>query len=142
MHRRASGYSLLEMLIVVALVGIITTIAVGFYRMYVQRTNRTDAMQLLARVAAAQERFYLDNNRYALQADLVQLGFPTATSENGHYQLTINPGPSGDPAIDYVATAQVVPGGGQSDDADCQTFTINETGTRGSQPEPVTTCWD
>lgn len=138
---RPSGFTLIELLVVLALFSIVTTIAVGAYRQYVQRVNRTDATQLLMRLSAAQERFYLDNNRYALQGDLgVGLDFP-AQSEHGYYQLTITPGPSGDPAVDYVATAQVIAGGGQSDDADCARFTINQSGVRTSQPQPPDTCW-
>jgi len=136
-----AGFTLIELLVVIALFSIITTIAVGAYRQYVQRVNRTDASQLLLRVAAAQERFYLDQNRYALQADLVELGFPGAESENGYYQLTIAPGPSGDPAVDYVATAQVIAGRSQADDTDCNQLSITESGVRASQPEPPETCW-
>jgi type IV pilus assembly protein PilE len=138
---RTAGFTLIELLVVLALFSIVTTIAVGAYRQYVQRVNRTDATQLLMRLSAAQERFYLDNNRYALQADLgANLNFPRR-SEQGYYQLTIAPGPSGDPAIDYVATARVIPGGGQSDDSDCRSFTIDQSGVRASQPEPPDTCW-
>ncbi|MFQ5636194.1 MAG: type IV pilin protein, partial [Gammaproteobacteria bacterium] len=113
-----NGFTLIELLVVVAVFSIITTIAVGAYRGYIQRVNRTDAIQLLLRVSAAQERFYLDANRYALQNDIDDLGFPTALSERGYYQLSITPGPSGDAAVDYMATARVVDGGSQSDDDD------------------------
>lgn len=138
MRNRLPGFTLIELLVVVALFSIVTTLAVGAYRQYVQRTNRTDATQLLLRVMAAQERFYLDNNQYA--NDPVALIDPPE-SEKGHYRLTIGPGVTGDFAIDYVATAQVIAGGAQADDADCNRFTIDQAGTRGSQPMDEKTCW-
>lgn len=138
----SSGFSLIELLVVVALFSIIVTISVGSYREYVRRANRTDATSLLLRVAAAQERFYLDENRYALDADLGDLGFGNRESEHGYYSLTIAPGLSGDPAIDFTATATVVGNASQADDADCVQFSITESGVRGSLPEPPDTCWD
>jgi type IV pilus assembly protein PilE len=138
----ARGFSLIELLVVVALFSIVMTLSVGAYRQYVQRANRTDAAQLLLRVASAQERFFLDNNRYAMAADLDDLGFPTRQSEHGYYELDVVPGPSGDPALEYRATATVVAGGAQADDADCAEFSINESGVRDSQPEGPDTCWD
>ena len=144
LSRRTSsqGFSLIELLVVVALFSIIVTISVGSYRDYVRRANRTDATSLLLRVGAAQERFYLDENRYALDADIADLGFPERNSENGYYSLAIAPGPSGDPAIDFTATATVVGGESQADDADCVQFSITESGVRDSQPEPPETCWN
>ncbi|MBT8444474.1 MAG: prepilin-type N-terminal cleavage/methylation domain-containing protein [Gammaproteobacteria bacterium] len=138
----ARGFSLIELLVVVALFSIIVTISVGSYRDYVRRANRTDATSLLLRVAAAQERFYLDENRYALDADLADLGFGNRKSEHGYYDLAIAPGPSGDPAIDFTATATVVGNQSQADDTDCVLFSITESGVRDSQPEPPDTCWD
>jgi len=147
MHQRreqphAKGFTLMELLVVVALFSIIMTISVGAYRQYIQRANRTDATSLLLRVAAAQERFYLDNNSYAFADKLDELGFDPPDSEHGYYRLAIAPGPSGDPAVDYVATATVVAGGSQADDTDCVEFSITESGVRGSRPEPPDTCWD
>jgi len=136
------GFSLIELLVVVAIFSILMTISVGAYRQYIQRANRTDASSLLLRVAAAQERYYLDQNRYALDGNVAALGFPTRESEHGYYRLTITPGPSGNPSIDFIATASVIAGRGQSDDADCVSFTITQSGVRNSQPEPPDTCWD
>lgn len=142
--RTTTGFTLIELLVVVALFSIIMTISVGAYRGYVQRANRTDATALLLRVAAAQERFYLKTNRYGLgtEEDLRGLGFEQRESEHGYYRLDILPGPSGDPAVDYTATATVIIGRGQSDDADCRQFSITESGIRGSRPEPADHCWD
>lgn len=140
--RREAGFTLIELMVVVAIFSIIMTISVGAYRQYVQRASRTDAAALLLRVAAAQERYYLDQNQYALDGNVAALGFPTRESERGHYRLTLTPGPSGNPAVDYIATATVIVGRGQSDDADCVSFTITQSGVRNSQPEPPDTCWD
>lgn len=138
--RHERGFTLIELLVVVALFSIILTYSVSSYRQYVQRANRTDATALLLRVGAAQERFYLDNNRYAQAAD--EPGFDAPISEHGHYELNILPGPSGDAALDYIATATPVDGGDQADDADCRELSITEAGVRGSRPKDPDTCWE
>jgi type IV pilus assembly protein PilE len=137
MRHDQAGFTLIELMIVVALLAIITTISVTSYRQYMLRANRTDAGAFLLRIAAAQERWYLDNNEYSADpvADL-KIG---ATSERGYYEITINR--NADPATGYSAVAKAVAGGRQSTDADCQELSINETGQRDSAPEGIDVCW-
>ena len=67
---RSRGVTLLELMIVVVILGILGTIAVSTYRGYLLRTNRTEARMALLRVQAAQEKFFLQWNRYADTAEL------------------------------------------------------------------------
>jgi type IV pilus assembly protein PilE len=127
---RSRGVTLLELMAVVVIVGILGTIAVSSYRGYLLRTNRTDARMALLRVQAAQEKFFLQNNRYADTAELSPapadggLGI-AATTPGGHYSITLD----ADTATTYTATATAI-GGQTSDSAACQVLTINELGTR------------
>lgn len=157
--RNQRGMTLIELMIVIVLLGIVVGIAVPSYRNYVLRTHRTDATAALLRVRSSQERFFLQNNRFATAAQLIQappagLGFPVdgggfPTTENGFYRLAIGPDP--DPALpagtpSFVVTA--VATGGQADDADCRTFTISDRGRRDafnsggtSTQTIIDTCW-
>ena len=70
MRRKAGGVTLIELLIVVIIIGILASIAIPSYRQYVLRSHRVDAKTVLLNIAAAQEKFYLQNNRYAVEAEL------------------------------------------------------------------------
>jgi type IV pilus assembly protein PilE len=118
------GVTLLELMTVVVIVGILASIAVPSYRNYVLRAQRSDATSALLRVAAAQEKFYLQNNTYATTAQLNALGV-TAT-EHGWYTVAIgNPSATG-----FTATATAPSGSPQYTDTGCRTFTIDQTGKR------------
>lgn len=141
MQHRMQGFTLIELMIVIVVVAILAAIAVPSYRSYMLRTNRTEAKAVLLQVLSAQEKFFLQNNSYAGAAQLTPappngLGLP-ATTANGGYVVSIAPGAT--PGTTYVATATAA--GGQLQDTDCQTFTIDEMGARNSAPSAVGTCW-
>ena len=142
---RERGFTLIELMIVIVLLAILAGIAVPSYRNYVLRANRADATALLLKVRSAQEKFFLQNDRYATNDDLDDpppggLGYTNRLSENGFYQVRSDPDPTapvGQPSFMITATAV----GRQVDDAACQTFTVTDRGARGSSPGPATTCW-
>jgi len=136
MRSTRAGFTLIELMITVALLAIITTISVSSYRQYMLRANRTDAGAILLRLAAAQERWYLDNNQYSDNPVELRIG---ALSPHGYYQVTINR--DANPAAGYTAVAKPVAGGRQSNDTDCQEFSIDETGLRTSIPSGINVCW-
>lgn len=141
--RRQSGVTLVELLIVIVVLAVLSTISVATYRSFTLRANRTDATTTLLRIQVAQEKFFLQNNRYAsgsgelTGAPPAGLGVGLRTGDltpNGYYAITL------DAADDthYTATATATAGQIQ-DKADCQTFTLNEQGTR--TPAESSGCW-
>jgi len=122
-------------MIVVLIMGILATASVAGYRQYVQRANRVDATSALLRASAAQERFYLQNRRYATTADEFADpppgGLGIQGTERGFYELTVEAAADG-AAAGYTLTAAASGTGPQRDDDDCQAFTIDQSGLRGA----------
>lgn len=144
MRKANRGVTLIELMVVVAVAAILASMAYASYRNSVIRANRTEATAALLRAAAAQERFYLQNNTYAEDADLTAaspagLGL-ARTTESGYYRLSIA---NGDPVEDFTITATPVAGAGMDDDDDCLTLTIDESGARGATgaTDARTRCW-
>lgn len=141
LHR---GMTLIELLIVVVVISVLLSIAVPSYRQYVLRSHRVEAKSALLNLAAAQEKFYLQNDTYATNAQLDDappdgLGL-AATTENGWYTITIADGAN---ATGFSATAEAK--GAQEKDDDCATLTINQLGVKdatNSDGEKSTVCWD
>jgi type IV pilus assembly protein PilE len=142
---RQRGVTLLELMTVVVIIGILAAIAIPSYRSYLIRAQRSDATAALLHVAQAQEKFYLQNNRYATNAQM-SLGPPAglgiAGTEHGFYTLGLA---SADATLDFTATATPVGTGPQAQDPACVSFTINQQGTRGAKNNASTdnteACW-
>lgn len=137
-------------MITVVVMAILATASVAGYRRYVQRANRVDATSALLRVSAAEERFYLQNNRYATSAEELSdpppAGLGIAGTERGFYELTVAAAPDGAVA-GYTITATANATGPQQDD-DCQAFTMDQGGMRGARdssgaegPTVTALCW-
>lgn len=149
MKHSEKGFTLTELLIVVLIVSILVGVAVPGYRDFVQRSGRTDATTALMKLAASQEKFYLQNGIYASNAEIslvppAGLGFNASKSEHGYYTLSLAPDAAG-LAVGYTASAAIVGGGKQADDTDCASFSIDQNGRRGANGGYVATvieeCW-
>jgi len=128
MKPKSAGMTLIELMIVVAILALLAAIAVPSYRQYVLRANRTEATTALLQLAAAQEKFYLQNNTYAGNA-LIAVAPPaglglSATTGGGRYTVAITAAT----AAAFSATATAA--GAQAADTTCATFTINQAGAR------------
>lgn len=137
---RIAGFTLIEIMVVLLIIGILGAVAVPAYRQYVIRAHRTEAKTALLRLAANQERHHLQHNTYT--DDLAALGFAAGVSDNGVYTLSV---PSAD-ATTFRADAVPTPGGASngvdmSRDEPCARFTIDAAGRRGAFPDPDGTCW-
>lgn len=129
---RANGFTLIELMIAVAIIAILSSLAVPAYQKYVQKSRRSDAINALTKAAAQEEKYYFQNNVYGDNAAAAIL---TASAE-GYYTITAATTNGGQ---GYTLTA--VPTGVQAGDADCQSFTLNNLGEQGSAPGNKATCW-
>jgi type IV pilus assembly protein PilE len=142
---RMRGITLIELLTVIVVLSLLMSIAVPTYRRYLIRAQRSEAKIALLQLQTAQEKYYAQYNRYtddvttASTATSPGLGLPGVT-ETGKYDIAVTNLAEGGQA--YTATASPHSGGGQTDDKDCGSFTIDERGTRGnSGTSPVQVCW-
>jgi type IV pilus assembly protein PilE len=138
MRDEQRGITLIELMVVVVVVAILAAIAVPSYRSYMIRTQRTEAKTALLQVQTAQEKFYLQNNRYS--DDITgELGLPGVT-EGSKYDVVANYVAGDDQTFRAEATPHA--GGGQDDDSQCTKLTIDNTGTRTAEgPGGVDGCW-
>jgi len=126
--------TLIELMIVIVIVAVLASIAVPSYRNYVMRSQRSDAKEALLRLATAQEKFFLQNNRYAVddeRDDAPPAGLGIPASEQGWYALTVVAPDDPAAATDgFTLTATAVEGGQQWNDTACRTFQVTDTGVR------------
>jgi len=161
-----SGFTLMELLITVVILGILVGIGYPQYTRYITETRRSDATINLTRIAALQEKFFTECGRYTANFNgtifdpnpvnrCTGLGVaPTAasfTTSDGYYTLTIpillpGPAPAAIPGGGGY-TLSAAPAGAQlGDAAKCTTFTITNTGVKaatGTDGNPLTggKCW-
>jgi type IV pilus assembly protein PilE len=130
--RAARGFTLVEIMIVVAIVGILASIAYPAYVDHVRRAARSDAKAVLMETAQFMERYFTTNNTY-LGAALLSGVSPKGASGSGvKYNISFSAGPS---AAGF--TLQAAPTGVQSGDS-CGTLTLSNTG---AQTPSTAGCW-
>lgn len=118
------GFTLIELVVVVAVIGIISSVAIPSYLDYIVRTNRVDATDMLTQVNYELERYNTRKRTYT--TDLAKLGFTEATggvflSKKGLYSITVAAcGTTAQLKIGKCAkiTAKPVSGKGQDGDGD------------------------
>ena len=120
----AKGFTLIEMMIVVAIIGILAAIGIPQYQQYVMKGNRAATQSFMMDVANRQKQYLLDARAYA--PDLATLGMGTLPSEvSKHYTVTMNV-PGGTPPT-FVVTATPIPNKPQAADG---ALTLNDVGAK------------
>ncbi len=145
--RRSAGFTLVELMITLAIVAILAAIAYPSYSNYIMKSHRADAKTALLDLASRQERYFALQNNYASTPSALGYAgtaFPISvqTSGQSYYQLYVqvtgSPGTSTLPG--FSASAVPANPGPQQSDA-CGTYTINQLGVQGNSGNTISQCW-
>jgi type IV pilus assembly protein PilE len=124
MKRSNSGFTLIEMIIVVVIIGILASVAYPGYQEYMKRGQRSEGQALLNEAASRQERYFSQNNAYVTtDTDLANLGLKNGEkSETGKYTLSVS-AVAGDGG--YTLTAK-----NNFEDSECGSLTLDAIGRK------------
>lgn len=142
-QKSSTGFTLIEVMIVVAIVGILAAVAYPSYQEHVRKAKRADAQAALMELSQFMERHYTSNGRYLkTDGDAPDLPFGEAPKDGGSksYDLAFE---AGSPtANSYVLEA--IPTGSMANDS-CGTLTLSNTGAKGLKDQEAGTttsdCW-
>ncbi|MRT01048.1 prepilin-type N-terminal cleavage/methylation domain-containing protein [Ralstonia pickettii] len=135
--RLSRGFTLVELMITVAIVGILAVVAYPSLNSYIQKSRRADAKTALLAVAQKMEQYRSLGNTYA-GATLGTGGvYANTKSDNGYYALSFSVVPT-----QTAYTVQAVPQAGQATDA-CGTFSYDQAGNKMVSGGTLTasSCW-
>ncbi|MWL88157.1 type IV pilin protein [Cupriavidus sp. SW-Y-13] len=142
------GFTLIELMITVMIIGILAAVAIPQYQQFVTKARRAEAKSGLARVQGALERYFTVNNVYTLDPAALKLtscgGATTPsgdTCDSSSYLITISVPVGGAIETAFLLTAAPVSG---RPDAVCGNLTVDNTNTRtatGSSGSTAGVCW-
>jgi type IV pilus assembly protein PilE len=147
---RSLGFSLIELMVTVAVVSILAAIAVTSYTSQVQKSRRTEAKSAMLDLAGREERLFSTANAYsnleayvgyaAAGASTVMTNMPFG---NGYYTLTVAvPDTNQAPTTPTTYLITAIPVGSQANDTACGSFTLNQLGVQAvTGTSTAATCW-
>ena len=160
---RSTGFTLIELMIVVLVASILVGISVPMYQSQVRHSRRTDAKTALLDLAVREEKYLTLSNSYTSTASaLGYSALPVLPVGNGYYTVYVCPGtattstatttacPPGTPAAtgtSFIVSAVPVAGTSQASDSLCQYFAVDNTGTQFASSttaggtDTTSTCW-
>lgn len=122
-NSRSRGFTLIELMITVAIVAILAAVALPSYRDYVIRGNRAAAQGEMLDIANRQQQFLLANRSYASKTELEASGYRVPSEVSTKYDYTVTVGSGSMPSF----TISFQPKGGQSVDGE---LTLNSEGVK------------
>lgn len=139
MKKRGSGFTLIELMIVVAIIGILAAIAYPSYINYSTRANRSAAKMYMLAISNMEEHYLLANRTFTDTIGTGGLGLTQSTETVGKYTFAISNLSSSPPS--YTITATPI-GSQAARDTQCLDLTLDQAGSKGiSGTGTVSDCW-
>lgn len=144
MIKQNRGFTLIEMMIVLAILGVIAAIAVPSFVDSVRKARRSDGTDALLYIQQLQEKYRANNTDFG---SLAEIGYPnggnaTVYSSDGYYSLTTD---GQDNTTAYTVTAAAVGGTSQASDTgnpvDCTSLTLTVTAADPRGTRAPAECW-
>jgi type IV pilus assembly protein PilE len=132
-HHWMNGFTLVELLITIAIMAIIVILAVGFYTPFLLKSRRADGINAILNLQLAEERYRSTNSQYGT---LVQIG-GSSSSQLGYYSLSVSNVSA--TAYTITATGQGKQSGDTEDGAACSPLTL--TVSNGNVTQSPSACW-
>ena len=131
LYKRSIGFTLLELMLVVVIIGILASIAYPSYRDFVLRAKRSEGKAALLKVQLAQEKYRANHINYG---SLAQLGLSTS-SPTGYYNITVN--------LSLTENAYTASANPNFMDTNCGTLSITQIDTKTvTGSSSVINCWN
>jgi len=131
LYKRSIGFTLLELMLVVVIIGILASIAYPSYRDYVLRAKRSEGKAALLKVQLAQEKYRANHINYG---SLAQLGLSTS-SPTGYYNITVG--------LSLTENAYTASANPNFIDTNCGTLSITQIDTKTvTGSSSVINCWN
>jgi len=130
------GFTLIEVLITVAIVGILGAVAYPSYSEYVTKSNRAEPQRELLELTNLMEQHFIDHRTYT--DELTELGKSgdTYVTESGSYTISATTADSG---TTFTITANIKTGSRQASDSECAMMSVDNTGKKDATND---TCWE